>query len=98
MIVGWAWLLIGPCTRRSEIDHCCFTDAFLMIRARVTSNPEIIEDAIASLLLPTRCPVARRFGSCQCYFDLAPNIRQNGERRSPGRLPGFVFRRKNAVA
>jgi hypothetical protein len=36
-----AWLLIGPCTRRSEIDHCCFTDAFLMIRARVTSNPEV---------------------------------------------------------
>jgi hypothetical protein len=33
LIVGWAWLLIGPCTRRSEIDHCCFTDAFLMIRA-----------------------------------------------------------------
>jgi hypothetical protein len=31
MIVGWAWLLIGPSTRRSEIDHCCFTDAFLMI-------------------------------------------------------------------
>src|SRR5713226_3703526 len=31
LIVGWAWLLIGPCTRRSEIDHCCFTDAFLMI-------------------------------------------------------------------
>src|SRR6516165_3463679 len=40
MIVGWAWLLIGPSTRRSEIDHCCFTDAFLMIRARVTSKPE----------------------------------------------------------
>ena len=40
MIVGWAWLLIGPSTRRSEIDHRCFTDALLMIRARVTGHPE----------------------------------------------------------
>ena len=31
LIVGWAWLLIGPCTRRSEIDHCCLKDAFLTI-------------------------------------------------------------------
>jgi len=27
--------------RRSEIDRCCFTDAFLMIRARVTGNSEV---------------------------------------------------------
>src|SRR5215831_3655748 len=41
--------------------------------------------------LPTSYPVTRRFGGCQCYCDLSPTIRQNGERRATGRVSGFVF-------
>jgi hypothetical protein len=37
--------------------------------------------------LPTRCPVTRRFRGCECFGDLSPTIRQNGERRAPGRVP-----------
>ena len=35
---------------------------------------------------------------CHCYCDLSPTIRQNGKRRAPGRVPGFVFHQKNDAA
>ena len=30
--------------------------------------------------------------------DLSPTIRQNGQRRAPGRVPGFIYRQKNCAA
>src|SRR5216683_7429654 len=61
---------------------------------RITGKPEVDRHEgsrwIASAL-PTSCQVTRRFRGCECYDDLSPTIRQNGERRALGECRALYF-------
>ena len=86
------------------ISRLVFTDGAmwrLLVQPESRANPKLLwQTPIRAITsgLPTSCPVTRRFRCCECYGDLSPTIRQNGERRAPGRVPAFVFRQKNDAA